>query len=357
MPYIVKKNKFIFLLLCISAWCIAIVVPLVFPGRFFGDALTIINGVVEEGFSGSYEFATMFYRRTGLASVPFSVVAFVQFPILMYCLYKIGVPDDFHILTVKNVVTYLAILIMAVFISMPSKEFITFVYIAFIIYIFKSRKIPYYTSIVLSCLLLAFLGAFFRVYFLLMPIVAVGMFAVTFVKLKNKKFATFIYGMLIIIFLSFSYGLIKGEFLTESTRIFVNQHRPLTGEGSNSIITSPVDADTWYGEIFGILYGFFSVNLPINGFKHIFSPQIIAFIIWQLLLFWILFVRFSWALKDRYKYRYELWALILIFAYFIVQGVFEPDLGSAVKHKIGMFPLIYYALYYENSRQDVQQAV
>lgn len=355
MAYIVKKNKFIFLLLCAGAWLIAIVAPLVLPSRFFYDAYTIVNGVVKEGLMGSYEFATLFYNTTHLSSLPFSLVALIQFPVLMYILYKIGVPDDFYMLNVKNGVVYLAILIMAVYISMPSKEFITFIYLAFVVFIFKNSRISYRASIVLSCILIAFLGIFFRIYFVLVPIVAIGMYAVTFVKLKNKKVATFIYGLLIIICISLSYGLIKGEFLSESTRVMVNTD---TGNASsNSIIISPVQPDTWYGEIFSILYGFFSVNFPINEFKHILSPQIMGFIIWQLLLMWILFVRFSWALKNRNKYRYELWALLLIFSYFIVQGVFEPDLGSAVKHKAGVFPLIYYALYYENSRPDVQKAV
>jgi len=356
MAYLVKKNEFIFWLLCSFAWLIAVVVPLVLPARFFFDANTIVNGVVQEGLLGSYEFATLFYKVTGMAYMPFSLVALIQFPVLMYILYKIGVPDDFHIFNIKNLIVYLAILIMAVFIAMPSKEFITFVYVAVIVYIFKNKKLRFYPSLLLSGFLLVFFGIFFRPYFMLIPIVGLGMYAITFVKLKNKNVVTFVYGFLIIIFISFSYGLIKGEFLTEGTRGMVNANRANT-DASNSVIISPVEADTWYGEIFSIFYGFFSVNLPINGFKHIFSPQIIAFIIWQLLLFWILFVRFTWALQNRDKYKYELWALLLIFSYFIVQGVFEPDLGSAVKHKIGVFPLIYYALYYENSRSDVQESV
>ncbi len=120
------------------------------------------------------------------------------------------------------------------------------------------------------------------------------------------------------------------------------------------MIVSPVKTDTWYGETVGIVYGFFTVNVPLNGLKHIFSPQIIVFIIWQILLFYILFVRFSKCLKDRKKYRYELWILLILFSYFIVQGVFEPDLGTAIRHKIGIFPLIYFALYYEHFRKELQ---
>jgi hypothetical protein len=123
---------------------------------------------------------------------------------------------------------------------------------------------------------------------------------------------------------------------------------------ANSIIIPPIKPNTWYGETVGIFYGFFSVNVPINGLKHIFSPQIIVFIIWQLFLFYILMVRFSRCINSRTEHKNELWALLILFAFFIVQGVFEPDLGSAVRHKIGIFPLIYYALYYDHFRKKLQ---
>lgn len=123
---------------------------------------------------------------------------------------------------------------------------------------------------------------------------------------------------------------------------------------ANSIITSPVKTDTWYGEVISVFYGFFTVNLPLNGLKHILSPQIIVFVIWQLLLFYILLVRFSKCLKERKKYKYELLIMFILFSFFILQGVFEPDLGSAIRHKTGIFPLIYFALYYEHFRKELQ---
>ncbi|KOS07097.1 hypothetical protein AM493_14420 [Flavobacterium akiainvivens] len=351
MAYTVKKNHLIFLLLAIFGWLLSIALQFVMPDRFLGDANTITTGIVEEGLVGGYEISTLIYRITLLGKLPYPIVALIQFPVYMYILYKIGIPDDFHMLNVKNVIVYLAVIIIAVFIAMPSKEFITYVFIAIVIYIFKNSRISYMWSIILSSLLLA-VFAVFRIYFCLIPVLAMCMYAVTFVKLKNKTLATYTYGLLIIIFMSLSYGILKGEFLTESTRGFVNSDRS-NALASNSIIVSPLPLGTWYGEIVSILHGFFSVNLPVNGLKHILSPQILAFIIWQVLLFYILLVRFSWALKNRFKYRYEIWALLLLFSYFIVQGVFEPDLGSAVKHKVGLFPLIYYCLYYENSRTGI----
>jgi hypothetical protein len=49
--------------------------------------------------------------------------------------------------------------------------------------------------------------------------------------------------------------------------------------------------------------------------------------------------------------------LIDFICFFIVQGIFEPDLGTSIRHKIGLFPLIYFALYYEDFRKDIRQSI
>ena len=357
MPYYIHKSKYVFIILFVILLLIAVVAPFVLPDRFFSDAYTIVLDKYNEiGYIGSYPLSMLFYKKTGLGALPFPVVALVQFPILFYILYKIGIPRDFHLATVKNIVMYLAMLMIAAFISMPSKEFITFVYVSLIVFMFQSPRFSFKMALGLSIFLLLLFGAIFRPYFAMIPIIAGGMYLFTFIRLKNKTVSTIGYGILVAIFLSLAHGLVKGQYFSESTREELNIVR-LFAKDSNSLILSPIPTDTWYGEIIGIIYGFFSVNLPLNGLKHILSPQIVAFIIWQLLLFWILLVRLSRCLKDKAQYKKELWVILFIFAYFILQGVFEPDLGSAVRHKIGMLPLIYYALYYEDFRKKLSPAV
>ena len=43
----------------------------------------------------------------------------------------------------------------------------------------------------------------------------------------------------------------------------------------------------------------------------------------------------------------KVWLFHILFGYFMVQGIFEPDLGSSIKHKIGVLPLIYEAVFYK----------
>ncbi|RTY70365.1 hypothetical protein [Flavobacterium sp. LB2P53] len=354
MSLLIKKNKVAFLLLVGLNLFVAFAASFILPKRFFYDAAIIAydNGN-EIGYFGSYPLTILFYKISGLRYLPFSIIALIQFSILMGILYRIGIPSTFEKVTIKNILVYFAFIMIAIFMAMPSKEFITFLYLSVIVFLFQNKHFTFQTTLFIALSLFVFFGVIYRPYFALLPIVAMGMYWVTCVKIPNRTFATLFYGIVIVIFLSLSYGFVQGEFFSEQSRELINSAR-LGSVDANSSIVSPVKTDTWYGEIIGILYGFFTVNVPLNGLKHIFSPQILLFVIWQLFLFYILLVRLARCIKDKKEYVYELWMLLFIFSFFIIQGVFEPDLGSAIRHKMGVFPLIYYALYYDHFRKAIQ---
>lgn len=349
----INKNIFYFYALIGIILVLSVIFPFVLPNRFFSDAYTIIYDKYNEiGLIGSYPFTMSFYKYTGLKYLPFSIVALIQLPILYYLLRKIGIPKDFHLVTVKNLLVYLGLLMVAVFISMPSKEFITFIFIWYFVFIFLNHKKSISKKIRIGLLLFLIFSFIFRPYFIFIPIIAIGMNLLTKVNIKDKAVSSIFTGLTIMIFMSISYGIVKGKYFSQQTREELNEERGMID--ANSMLTSPVDASTWYGEAVSIVYGFFSVNLPVNGLKHFLKPQIIVFLIWQFFLFYILLIRFSKLIRKKKLFIEEYWLMLFLFAYFIIQGVFEPDLGSAVRHKIGVFPLIYYLLYYEDFRREVQ---
>jgi hypothetical protein len=353
MKLIVKKNKAVYLGLFILNLIIAFLAYFILPNKFFNDTKIIVYDLGNEiGYLGSYPLSILFYKVTLLRYLPFPLIALIQYPILIYILYRIGVPDKFHILTVKNILIYLGFFMLAIFVSMPSKEFITFLYISMVPFIFMNSKYSENKKIFLVLFLIALFGAF-RVYYALIPIIAVGIYLVSFLNFKNKVYASIFYGVLISVFLSLSVGVLTGKFISESTREELNTERRFSKE-ANSMIVSPVQTDTWYGETISIFNGFVAVNIPVfQGIKHFLSPQIVAFVVWQLFLLYILLVRFSRCLRDREKFKLELWTIIILFSYYIVQGMFEPDLGTATRHKIGFFPLLYFIFYYEDFRRKV----
>jgi hypothetical protein len=354
MSFLIKKSTAAFLVISMANLVVAFLTFFILPPKFFYDsAIIIYDNYNEIGFLGSYPLTILFYKITGLRYLPFPVISLIQFPILMFVLYKIGIPENFEKVNIKNILVYLGIFMIAIFISMPSKEFITFLFVAPVVFICCNNRFSFRKTLITIILMLFVFGALYRPYFALIPIIAGAMYLVSFINFKNKTITVIFYGLLVAVFLSLSYGIIKGEYFSEMSREVVNKMR-MGSEDAHSMIIPPVKPDTWYGEAISVFYGFFTVNIPVNGLKHIFSPQIIVFIIWQLLLFYILLVRFSKCLKERKKYQNELLILFIIFSFFIVQGVFEPDLGSAVRHKIGIFPLIYFALYYEHFRKELQ---
>jgi hypothetical protein len=349
---IIKKYYFVFINFFIVNLILSVLSCFILPERYYNDTIIIIFDKYNEiGWVGSYPFTMMFYSITKLKHLPFFIIALIQFPICVYLLYKIGVPSNFHKITVKNILVYISFFLMAIFLSMPSKEFINFMYISLIPLIFLKTNWNTLKKVIVTMLLLLFFGSFFRTYYILIPIISIGMYYITKVNFKNKATTSIFYGIIIIIFLSIAHGIVKGKHMSESNREALNAERT---KDNNSAIVSPLSTSTWYGETVGIIYGFFEINIPIiEGFKHISSPQIISFIIWQLLLFYILLVRLARCLKEKKNNKDELWILLILFSYFIVQGLFEPDLGSAVRHKIGVFPIIYYALYYDYFRKNI----
>lgn len=351
---LIKRSTVAFIVLFILNLLITVLAFFVLPKRFFYDAVVIaLDKGNEIGFIGSYPLTILFYKITGWRYLPFPIIGLIQFPILMFILFKIGIPKNFEKLNIKNVIVYLGIFLIAIYISMPSKEFITFLFVSIIVFLFLNEENSFRKVFLTAFFLLAVFGIFYRPYFFLIPIITVGMYGALQINFTNKTVMTIFYGLLVAVFLSLSYGVIQGHYFSEVSREVVNSVRAGSAD-ANSIIIPPIKPDTWYGETIAIIYGFFSVNIPVNGFKHIFSPQILVFVIWQLLLFYILLVRLSRCIKLQEYHQKELWVLLILFAFFIVQGVFEPDLGSAVRHKIGVFPLIYYALYYDHFRKKLQ---
>jgi hypothetical protein len=355
MKIILDKNKYFFIQIAIICLLVGIVCSFILPSKFYNDAEIIVNDPHNEiGLIGSYPFTMLFYKITFLQNLPYFLIALIQLPILFYVLYKIGIPKEFNFFNVKNTLVYIGFFLIALFICIPSKEFINFLYLSSIVFIFKQKKYSLNKSVFYSFVIFSIFGIFFRSYYLFIPLISLLMYLFTFVKIKNKTLNIILFSVFVSILMSFSYKLIVGEYISESTREMHNLER-MGSQDAQSMIQSPIPTDSWYGETIGIFYGYISVNIPVNAIKHILKPQVLAFIVWQLFIFYLLYLRFQKCVINRGNLKYELWVFLFIFAYFVVQGLFEPDLGSSIRHKIGIFPLIYYAIYYEKINVKIQK--
>lgn len=343
---LVKSKYFLYTLIVLTALLIGSFTTIFLPEKYFFDANLIYSDPYnEKGLLGSYPFSMWFYDILKLNLLPFAVISFIQLSTIFYIIKRIGIPDIFVKPVLRNVVVWSTLLMFSVYLSMPSKEFITFLYMSIICFILISQM-TIKKKVLLISLLLIFFGVWYRPYFALMPFLSIGLFYLSRIKIRNRAFNNIFGGLLIACFMSLSYGLVKGEFMSESSREALNQIR-MGREDSQTLIVSPIETDNLVGESVGIFYGFFAVNFPVNGFKFLNKPQVVAFIFWQLLMFIYLVYFYNKCTNNRSRFRHEEWIFHFVFAYLIIQGVFEPDLGSAVKHKLGVFPLIYLAFYYD----------
>ncbi len=342
----IRAKHFWFLGIAAFTTILGMCSTLYLPDKYFFDAYLIaLDTFNEKALVGSYPFSMLFYHITRMSYLPFALVALIQLPLVFWAIKKLGIPNNFHRPTLRNTVVWITMIILAVYLSMPSKEFITLLYMSIICYVLIG---PYrlWAKVLLSSLLFVFFGLWFRQYFILVPVMGILLFMASHIKIQNRVLLNIIGGVLIICFLSLSHGFIKGEYMTQSFREKINKVR-VGREDSQTIITSPVEIDNIFGESISIFYGFFSVNLPVNSIKFYYKPQVMAFLFWQLLLFGYLVYFYSKCLNNRKNYKHEEWIFHFVFAYLIIQGVFEPDLGSAVKHKLGVFPLLYLALFFD----------
>jgi hypothetical protein len=346
---LIKKNHFFLAIIALIAIIIGSCNVFILPDKYFFDANLIANDPYnQKGFMSSYSFAMWFYDFFKLNRIPYPLVSVIQLTIIFIIFKKLGVPKIFSKLTLRNIIVWIGLLMFSVYLSMPSKEFINFIFISYICLILISGNISLTRKVIFVSLLLVFFSIWYRPYYFMMPFLSIGLYYLSRLKIKNKVASNIFWGLLMACFFSFSYGMVKGEFMSESTRERLNKKRA-GREDSQTIIVSPVETNSLLGEGIGIYYGFFTVNLPINGLKFFYKPQVLAFVFWQSIMFIFLLIFYGKCIKHRHRYKHEEWLFHLVFAYLIIQGVFEPDLGSAIKHKLGVFPLIYLAFYYDQN--------
>ncbi|WP_313384723.1 hypothetical protein [Chishuiella sp.] len=351
----IEKRTF-FIMLSIFLILFGFIFPFILPDKFYFDSEHIITDPFNEKglFNGSYGFTMFYYSITGLSKLPFSFIAIIQLTILFYFLYKVGIPEKFSQLSIKNCLIYLAFVMIAMFIGQPSKEFITFIFIAIIVYTFQYNIFSFGIAILISSLFFFLFGYLFRPYFAFIPFISMAIYFITKIRFKNRWIFSILLGISVIVLLSLTYKIAKGDFLSQITRENINELRLNEGDANaDTMIVSPIPITNIFTEAFATVYGFVTVNFPINALRFFYKPQVIAFVIWQLLMTWIIIVRFGYLLQEFPNRKKELWLMCILLSYFIIQGIFEPDLGSAIRHKIGILPLIYYLFYYDDFKRKI----
>lgn len=346
---LLRKEIITFYILALVTVVVTFFIPDFLPEKYLYDATIIAEDPFnEKGGIGSYSISMSFYDILKLNTLSFGQVGVIHSIIIFYLIRKLGIPTNLHRFYLSNTLILTLILIIPAYLSMPTKEFLNIVFVFLIVFILKRKKLVSFNLLAVVFALFFLFGFYFRVYYALIPFVAVAVSIISNVKTKFKTLNVFFISVLSCVFISLSYGFVKGEFMSSSSREQFNETR-VGREDSQTLIMSPIKTDTALGEAAGIFYGYFSVNIPLNGLKYYKKPQVLFFVFWQLLLIVVLLMNFSREIKVKGR-THQKWLFYLLISYLAVQGIFEPDLGSSIRHKLGILPLIYEATFYKRTR-------
>ena len=344
-----SKNQTLFVTIAFISIVLGVFAHQFLPDKYYYDAVLIATDPYnQKGFINSYPVAMMFYDIFFLNKLSYPILAIFQLLIIFYCFYRLSIPKNFTRLYLSNILIWSALIALSIYISMPSKEFINILFIFLIAFILKSIQLRQKIKITIILVLFVLFGLWYRIYFIMIPVLAVTSFMVFRLKIRKKIIVSIFVSVLAAIFMSVSYAVVSGEYMSESTREELNEKRK-GRQDSQTLILSPVKTNSPIGEAVGIMYGYVTVNLPFESLiKFYYKPQVILFSIWQILLFYVLIIKFNKARKESTSvYDERLWLFHIVCSYFVIQGVFEPDLGSSIRHKFGVLPIIYQAIFYK----------
>ena len=343
-----SKNQILFIFIAIITITTGAFAHLFLPEKYYYDAVLIATDPYnQKGLINSYPVAMLFYDTLFLNKLPYSIISILQLTIIFWFFYKLSVPKNFTKLYLSNILIWSALIALSIYISMPSKEFINILFIFFIAFIFKSTRFKPKIKVYIILVLFGLFGLWYRIYFIMLPVLAVVSFLIFKLKIRKKITTSIIASILAAIFISSIYENVSGKYMSEGTREALNEKR-MGRQDSQTLILSPINTNNLLGEATGIIYGYITVNLPFESLiKFYKKPQVILFSTWQIFLFYVLIIQFNKARNASTSvYDERLWLFHIIFSYLVIQGVFEPDLGSSIRHKFGILPIIYQAVFY-----------
>nr|WP_306630210.1 hypothetical protein [Arthrobacter ulcerisalmonis] len=285
----------------------------------------------------SFQLAADFYRHIGLGEnqVLAGIVTFALFVAVLCLAFRAQERVDFSMVRIGLLV---AVLVLgAVYLGHYAKE----VLILPIVAIAMIRRSAWWVDLTLvSCMLLC--ATFFRSYWFM-----VAAFYLGFRWLLHKlspALALLVGAAVGLGILSVAFTLLMGVDL-DHYRILVNDGRTDGADAQTAIKPLIESAGVVGGYInaLAVLFSFFlPLSLVLKG--QIFYLVIVAF----LLMLWIFLFRALGQLSDKSVRlpQSQVRGIALLFAFTVVQAVFEPDYGSYVRHLAPLLPIMLSAIFY-----------
>lgn len=226
--------------------------------------------------------------------------------------------------------------LLVIFYGQLSKEVILTIITTSCFLLVKNFK-----GIVIALLILCIYAAFFRIYwFLIISLTIANLFFLS-GRITRRSFAFLLLSILFA--MSFVFYQTQGYYLSE-IRTVLNRG----SIGSPDVITiilnlfptTNVGLDVLNGLISSLRFKFPLELVALGNVKYL------AFIVFQLWLTTVVYqaVKFYFSTPQDKGLRYK-FSLSIIIAYWLIQGFFEPDFGTALRHQFPLLPFFIYLFF------------
>lgn len=305
----------------------------IFPEKYFFDnqmIRAVLNGFIADS---SYTNVAKVYNLFGMTATTSPIIeSLVAAPVFVITMLSLFLKKASWI---RNKTNFLFLSMWGVFyaayLSQMAKDQIAFLIIIFPAFILiKNEKVRFWTF--LLCALIY--AAFFRAYWFLIIIMTLSLrfFPKTHSKFVNVFRITFVLVLELIVILVL-YRLLNGSSILD-IRYSINAGRIDTGNSRSMIPTLFKNTNLFY-ELANIGYTAIIMILPV----HLTALSQIMYYAWLYLILFLLKEPFKQLLDGRTECSIY---LLFLLSYIVVQALFEPDLGSCLRHQTIFFPVIFY---------------
>lgn len=347
-----------FSLLLLQAGIIIFLAPHILPDKYFYDAITIRKQYIKLPnssfeFFDSYANTARFYSFFGINKLKSALLeGYFAYSIIFLCLWF-----TFKFTNIKiNRQIAMFILIwnipVSIYLGQLSKDAIAFLFMGLItLLVVKSKKFTLFKVLSLIMIYSLFFRSYwftYGVFILINYIILLNGYKIF--KSPTIKTICYMVGILSLFIISNFFG----TTLTDA-RTSVNVFREGSAD-ANTLISNYMPNLNFGTDIINWLVAFVTIVFPVSLIPRM-NILSLAFTLWNIFNICVLFRVFkntiTGNLNDRDIRRIKLiFALIISFTF--TQALFEPDLGSFLRHQLIQLPPSFYLLliYYKDYRKN-----
>lgn len=320
--WLIPKNNFIFIFTLIAFSLVYFfIIPNFVPFYFIQDTQTVKNAMLRPvDFDQSYRNTALFFKAIGFSynSSQFAIIVF-SWIVMVFWLITVLRFNKQHLFSLtEGCFIILIVLLYGIEYVALTKDLLLILLMLSIINLYDLRKNLYVFS--LGALIYA---VFFRQYWF---IVAFWAFILSLQKkprIRKQIVILFLFSIAIII----GYNFYQHGQITDQ-RFLVNVNRS-TDQHANSMLNNLLPNDGIFSDIINWCYLLLTLIIPIQGLA---SPNMLVYYFWiWLILFFIV----------KNNKLIDVKIMMLLLGYLAVQAMFEPDLGSTLRHQLPWAAVLY----------------